>query len=141
MTSEVIKLSTSECELLLASLDIGRIAIVDDGFPLVLPINYKIVISNGALAVAIRTRPHNVIDHPGRPVCFEIDGVDAGHDGGWSVLVQGMLVETLPDPEHDTHPIDSEDRDAWLLIVPTQITGRRVLDRSLRWTFHPAGYL
>lgn len=37
MTSEVIELSTSDCELLLASLDIGRIAVVDDGFPLVFP--------------------------------------------------------------------------------------------------------
>jgi len=52
-----------------------------------------------------------------------------------------MLVESFPDPAHDTHPIDSNDRDAWLVIVPTQITGRRVVDCSGRWTFHPAGYL
>ena len=62
----------------------------------------------------------NVIDHPGRPVCFEIDGVDVGHDGGWSVLVRGMLVEWVPDPDLDPNPIDTNDRDAWRIIVPRQ---------------------
>ena len=141
MNSEVIQLPRSDCELLLASFDIGRIAVIDNGFPLVFPINYKMAVSDGKLVIAIRTRPGNVIDRPGRAVCFEIDGVDAGHDSGWSVLVRGVLVETTPDPGHDSKPIDSQDRDAWRVIVPSEISGRRVLDRSMRWTFHPAGYL
>ncbi len=141
MTSEAIELSPADCELLLASLDVGRIAVVDDGFPLVFPINYKVAVSDGTLVIAIRTRPDNVIDHPGRPVCFEIDGIDPSHDGGWSVLVRGVLVESSPDPRYDSHPIDNEDREAWRIIVPTSVSGRRVVNRSLRWSFHPAGYL
>jgi nitroimidazol reductase NimA-like FMN-containing flavoprotein (pyridoxamine 5'-phosphate oxidase superfamily) len=141
MNSEVTELSTSDCELLLASLDFGRIAVVDAGYPLVFPINYKLASYGGKMVIAIRTRPDNVIDRPGRAVCFEIDGIDPGHDGGWSVLVRGTLVESSPDPDRDPHPIDSKNRDAWRIIVPTHVSGRRVCNRSTRWTFHPAGYL
>jgi len=141
MSSEAIELSRGDCELLLASLDIGRIAVVDDGFPLVFPVNYRAAVFAGTFVIAIRTRPDNVIDHPGRQVCFEIDGIDASHDGGWSVLVRGVLIESSPDPDIDSRPIDSEDRDAWRIIVPARITGRRVVNRSARWSFHPAGYL
>ncbi len=141
VTTEAIELSMSDCELLLASFDIGRIAVVEDRYPLVFPVNYKVALFQGSFVIAIRTRPDNAIDHPGWPVCFQIDGVDAGHDGGWSVLVRGTLVESSPDPDIDPHPIDSEDRDAWRIIVPTRITGRRVVNRTVPWTFHPAGYL
>lgn len=141
MSTEVTELSASDCELLLAMYDIGRIGIVENGYPLVFPINYKAVMLDGRLVLAIRTRVDNVIDHPGRPVCFEIDGVDAGHDGGWSVLARGMLIEWSPDPDLDPHPIDANDRDAWRIIVPKYISGRRVHNRAERWTFHPAGYL
>jgi hypothetical protein len=141
MSSEVVELSTKYCELLLASLDIGRIAVVEDGYPLVFPISYKAVVADARLVLAIRTRPDNVIDQPGRAVCFEIDGVDPSHDGGWSVLVRGLLVETSPDVDLDPNPIVPEDRDAWRIIIPTQISGRRVFNRAERWSFHPAGYL
>jgi nitroimidazol reductase NimA-like FMN-containing flavoprotein (pyridoxamine 5'-phosphate oxidase superfamily) len=141
MTSEVIELSRSDCELLLASLDIGRVAVVEDEVPLIFPINYKLATFGGKLVIAIRTRPGNVIDHPGKPVCFEIDSVDTGRDGGWSVLVRGVLVESAPDADHDSHPVDSKDRDAWRIIIPTHITGRRVLNPSALWSFHAAGYL
>jgi nitroimidazol reductase NimA-like FMN-containing flavoprotein (pyridoxamine 5'-phosphate oxidase superfamily) len=140
MRSEVIELSTSDCELLLASLDVGRIAVIASGYPLVFPVNYRLTDFCGKPVIAIRTRPGNVIDHPGRAVCFEIDGVDASRDGGWSVLVRGVLAALPPDPDRDTHPIDSNERDAWLVVVPTHVTGRRVLN-STRWSFHPAGYL
>lgn len=141
MNSGVIELSRGDCELLLASLDVGRIAVIDRGYPLVFPINYKVAYSEGQIVIAIRTRPDNVIDRPGRPVCFEIDGVDASHDGGWSVLVRGILVESSPDPDLDSSPIDSEDRDAWRIIIPTRVSGRRVHNRTERWSFHPAGYI
>jgi nitroimidazol reductase NimA-like FMN-containing flavoprotein (pyridoxamine 5'-phosphate oxidase superfamily) len=141
MSSEAVSLSAGDCEQLLASFDIGRIAVIHDGFPLVFPVNYRTASAGGKLVIAIRTRPDNTIDQPGRPVCFEIDGVDAGHDGGWSVLVRGVLVEASPDDDLDSHPIHDVDRTAWRIVVPTQISGRRVTNRADRWAFHPAGYL
>jgi nitroimidazol reductase NimA-like FMN-containing flavoprotein (pyridoxamine 5'-phosphate oxidase superfamily) len=141
MSSEVTELSMNECDLLLASVHVGRIAVVDDGYPLVFPINFKVDFSSGKSVISIRTRPDNIIDTVGRMVCFEIDGVDASGDGGWSVLVRGVLVETPPDPDLDPQPIATENRDAWRLIVPTRITGRRVRNRTERWSFHPAGYI
>lgn len=141
MGSDAIALSVEECEALLNVMDVGRIAVVEDGFPLVFPISYRITTYQGGWVIAIRTRPGNVIDHPGRPVCFEIDGVDPGRDGGWSVLVRGMLSSVAPDPARDPEPIDSEGRDAWLVVVPVAVSGRRVTSRPLRWSFHIAGYL
>lgn len=140
MTTEVFELSTSECEQLLESVTVGRIAVIENGYPLVFPINYRAVVSNEQLMIAIRTRPGNVIDKSGTPICFEIDGVDPSSDGGWSVLVRGLLFEGPPSPHHDSHPILSTDRDAWRLVVPTLISGRRVFNTS-RWSFHPAGYV
>ena len=141
MTTGAIELSRRDCELLLTSVDVGRIAVIDHGYPLVFPINYKVAYSEGHLVIAIRTRPDNVIDHPGRPVCFEIDGLDADHAGGWSVLVRGFLVQSPPAPERDSKPLDAEDRDAWRVIIPTRVSGRRVHNRTERWSFHPAGYV
>lgn len=140
MTTEIFELSTSECEQLLESLTVGRIAVIENGYPLVFPINYRVVVSNEQLMIAVRTRSGNVIDKSETPVCFQIDGVDASSDGGWSVLVRGLLFEGPPAPHHDSRPILSLDRDAWRLVVPTLISGRRVVNTS-RWSFHPAAYV
>jgi nitroimidazol reductase NimA-like FMN-containing flavoprotein (pyridoxamine 5'-phosphate oxidase superfamily) len=138
MSTEVTELSPSDCELLLAMCDVGRIAVVEDGYPLVFPINYRAVMLDTRIVLAIRTRADNVIDHPGRPVCFE--STDAGHDGGWSVLV-AVARRVVADPDSDPNPIDANDRDAWRIIVPRHVSGRRVQNRAERWSFHPAGYL
>ena len=60
---------------------------------------------DGAPVIAIRTRPGNVIDHTGELVAFEVDGVDAARDGGWSVLVHGRLSRVLPQTRFDSHPL------------------------------------
>ncbi len=88
----------------------------------------------------MRTRPGNVLDRPGRPACLEIDGVDPGHDGGWSVLVRGLLRPVAADERFDSRPLLAAGRDAWLVLQPTAITGRRLVAPELRWTFHPSGY-
>ena len=101
---------------------------------------FRVELEEGPV-VLVRTRPDNVIDRPGHKVALQIDGVDNGNDGGWSVLVRGVLAATEPDPRLDSHPLLAEGRDAWRLIVPTRITGRRLVGDPDRWTFHPLGYL
>jgi hypothetical protein len=137
----MFKLTTKECLHLLAKVDIGRVSVLDDGYPVVLPVNYKVTRLDGNPVIAIRTRPGNVVDHVDEHVGFEIDGVDAGHDGGWSVLVRGTMLGVVPEDRLDSRPLVSEGRDAWRIIVISSISGRRVLPDPLRWAYHPAGYL
>ena len=77
----------------------------------------------GELGIAIRTRPGNVLDRPGRPACLEIDGVDPGHDAGWSVLVAGCCGHSSPPTRPTRIRCSPIGRDAWLLLEPTAITG------------------
>jgi nitroimidazol reductase NimA-like FMN-containing flavoprotein (pyridoxamine 5'-phosphate oxidase superfamily) len=135
-------LTTKECLALLEAFDIGRLGVVDgDGYPVLLPVNYKLVRLDGDPVIAIRTRTGNVIDHPDERVCFEIDGIDPGHDGGWSVLVRGTLRGVVPHERLDPRPLVAEARDAWRIIAISSLSGRRVPPDPLRWAYHPDGYL
>jgi hypothetical protein len=80
-------LDEAECRRLLAEEEVGRIGFVDDdGFPVVLPVNFVI---DGDL-VAIRTDLGAKFDHvPLHRVAFEVDGIDHRTRTGWSVVVQG----------------------------------------------------
>jgi Pyridoxamine 5'-phosphate oxidase len=127
VTSQMFKLTT--------------VAVVHDGYPVALPVNYKVTRFDGNPVIAIRTRPGNVLDHVDEHVGFEIDGVDPGHDAGWSVLVRGTMLGVVPQERLDARPLVADGRDAWRVIAITNITGRRVAQNPLRWAFHPAGYL
>jgi hypothetical protein len=137
----LIELSPEDCLALLASNDVGRIGTIDACGPAVFPVSYRLRVIDALVVIAIRTRPGGVLDHPGGAVCFEVDGVDSGHDGGWSVLVRGVLETIEPDAEPDPNPMLPNDRNAWRAIVPTAISGRRLVARPFRWTFDPHGYV
>ena len=97
MTSPTaIPLTTKECLGLLGACDIGRIVVVHEGYPVALPVNYALARMDGDPVIAVRTRTGNMLDHPGELAGFEIDGVDQGHDAGWSVLVRGRLTSIVP---------------------------------------------
>lgn len=137
----MVELSETECLGLLAACDLGRIAVIHQGAPAIFPVNYAIATIGARPVIALRTRPGNVIDHVGEHVGFEIDGVDPGRDGGWSVLVRGRLRAVDADEALDSYPILDHERDAWRVIVPHAITGRRITADPMRWAFHPAAYL
>ncbi len=129
---------------------VGRVAVVVDGFPVVLPVNYRVVETKGRedsrLWVAIRTRPGNVLDRAAMPVAFEIDAIDPSHQEGWSVLVRGTLHHVDPESadfrtRFDPEPWMTADREAWLVIEPFAITGRQVHAGTHEWPFLPSAYL
>lgn len=79
-----------ECLELLSADQIGRLAVLEGGQPLILPINYGLddesvvfLTSTGAKLDAARRAP----------ACFEIDGFDRATRSGWSVVVRGRLEE------------------------------------------------
>lgn len=118
-----------ECLRLLDGEVIGRLAVLDGGSPLILPINYAMDDRH----VVFRTAPGTKVDAQHRLACFEIDGHDDERHVGWSVVIRGRLEEVT------NHQADLFDKLAglpqpWALgdkphvmrLVPTSIQGRRV---------------
>jgi uncharacterized protein len=140
------ELSLAECLALLRAGTVGRIAFADDTGPLILPVNYRLVEASERTWIALRTRPGNVIDRAPLDVAFQIDGVDPIHQQGWSVLARGTLQRVDPDAadfreRFDPQPWILAERDAWLIVDPFAITGRRLHPPEPGWAFHPEAYL
>jgi uncharacterized protein len=125
-------LSYEECLRLLGTRTFGRIAFVDAGTPIIVPVNYLL---DGA-SVVIRSAPGSKLDSADRdrPLAFEIDHHDQGKRTGWSVLITGIA-----------EPVDHEEAlrfdrrlDAWALgdrqdvsllrLRAESVTGRRIDD-------------
>jgi len=145
-TAWLEELSYRDCVECLREHCVGRIAVVIDDAPIVLPVNYRLVETIGLTLVALRTRPGNVIERGGLMVAFEIDELDPVHHEGWSVLVRGTLHHVDTDAadfmtRFDSEPWLTDERDAWLVIQPFAITGRRLHHAIGEWAFHVRAYL
>lgn len=139
-------LTVDECKTLLRTQLVGRIAVVVNDFPVIVPVNYRIAETSALTWIAIRTRPGNVVDHAPGPVAFEVDSIDPLHREGWSVLVRGSLHRVDPDAadfrqRFGPDPWILAERDRWLVIQPFEITGRRLRAPTDGWPFQPNAYL
>jgi len=139
------KLSREDCIRLLRMGVVGRVAVVVDGFPVIVPANYRVIDDADGVGLTVRTRFGSQVDRA-LEAALEVDGIDPLHHQGWSVLVRGLLghlsdldIERLRG-EVDPHPWVSE-RDSWLVLRPVSITGRRLLPPELLWEFSLRGYL
>jgi nitroimidazol reductase NimA-like FMN-containing flavoprotein (pyridoxamine 5'-phosphate oxidase superfamily) len=140
------ELALDECLSLLRASQVGRIAFMVGECPVVFPVNYRLVETSGRTWVALRTRPGNVIDRAPMQVAFQLDGVDPFRHQGWSVLVRGTLHHVDSDAagfreRFDPQPWIIAARDAWLIVDPFAITGRRLHAAEPEWDFHSEGYL
>ena len=128
--SGVEVMDRSACLELLAADQIGRLAVLEGGQPLVLPVNYGL----DGESVIFRTAAGTKLDAARRsPACFEIDGFDRPTQSGWSVVVRGRLEEvtTLHGPVFDrirslSEPWVEGERTHVLRLLPSVISGRRV---------------
>jgi hypothetical protein len=140
------ELPLGECLELLRGEAVGRIAFTIDDFPVVFPVNYRLVETSAPTWIAFRTRPGSVIDQAPLAVAFEIDGIDESNHQGWSVLVRGTLEHVDPDAagfreRFDPEPWFEDKRDSWLAVAPFTITGRRLHPSERVWAFHGRAYL
>jgi hypothetical protein len=124
----------------------GRIGVVVNDLPVVVPMKYRLVEITGLTWIALRTCPGNVIEQASMNVAFEIDGIDAAYRQGWFVLVRGTLHHVDPDAagfpaRFDSEPSLATERDAWLIIRPFAISGRQLNAAEPDWAFHIQGYL
>ena len=140
------ELPIEPCLQLLRQGSVGRIGIIVDGYPIVVPVNYRLAEPSGRTWIALRTRRGNVIDQASMHIAFEIDGTDPSHHEGWSVLVRGTLHHVDADAADFQERFDPEpwilaDRDAWLIIEPFAISGRRLHAAEREWAFQINAYL
>jgi uncharacterized protein len=128
----LLHLRQEECEELLATSTLGRLAVVVDGHPEIFPVIHVFDPDRGCVAFPTNagTKLHSALDWPF--VAYEIDGVDPGDESGWSVLVVGRP-EEVTDPEEMARlaaqrvaPWRGEGQVHWLRIVPSKVTGRRI---------------
>ncbi len=136
MADRVIEeLAEEECLTLISGGGIGRIAYTGRFGPAVLPVNYAW--REGA--IVFRTAANSPLDEDLRTgitdadyqVAFEIDSIDPAARQGWSVLVQGPAHHVTGTEEDAVRQAGVEswapgDRELFVRIVPTRITGRRV---------------
>lgn len=124
-------LAPDDCLALVAGTPVGRVAFVDAGAPVVLPVNHAV----DGRSVVFRTAYGAKLGAAIRAsvVAFEADEYDRQARDGWSVLVTGVA-DIVEDPDEiealdalDLHPwADSVDRPFWVRIRPDEITGRRI---------------
>lgn len=129
-TSGLEVLDEDECMRLLATQDLGRIAVVVDGGPVIFPVNYAMAEGIIAFRTAAGTKLANA---PMTDVAFEVDSVDREQGTAWSVLVKGVAYEVthgigdIPEAVRrlPVRPLAPGERSHWLAILQREVTGRR----------------
>lgn len=123
-------LSQRECERLLKTRNLGRIAIVVDGKPEIFPVNY--VFEEGA--VVFRTSPGLKLERgPYTAAAFEVDDVDAQSGVAWSVVVHGTAHDISEASDElagrlrslGVKPAAPGARRSWMAVYADRVSGRR----------------
>jgi len=128
----LVPLSVDECLILLRRQipKIGRIAVVENGQPIVLPVNYAY--DRGTIVVRTDHGAKLTAALMNQPVAFEVDEIDVLWQEGWSVLVKGRLEEITEPQELESAmrlpltPWAPGSRSRYVRVVPHAITGRRL---------------
>ncbi len=122
--------STAECEQLLRSANLGRLAPMVDGQPEVFPVNYAfaegLVVFRTSSGLTMKWAPLS-------RVAFDIDQVDIAHGVAWSVVVKGAahdLSSTLDELSARLRNMVVKSQapgahEALMAIYPDSISGRR----------------
>ena len=126
----ISKLTLTECRRLIAPGGVGRIAFGTLSGPVVVPVNFAVL----ADTIVIRTAEGSIIDgHADEDVALEVDHIDEALCQGWSVLVRGAAHRVSHPAElHRLQedatiwPWPGGEREVYVRIVPSQITGRRI---------------
>jgi hypothetical protein len=129
-------LDEAECLRLISPGGLGRLAYSGRFDLTVLPVNYRL--HEGS--IVFRTAQNSPTDEDLRTgiagaeyrVAFEVDDVDSAVREGWSVLIQGSAHHVDSESERASlagagvEPWAGGDRQHFIRITPTRITGRRI---------------
>jgi len=125
------ELGREECLALMSTQRLGRLGVMVDGVPLVLPMQFLL---DGETVVLQTNQGAKALHAPLTSVSFEVDQVDWDQGVGWSVIIQGLGedISTAIDERSEAlrslavHSWAPPPADRWLMIIPRVITGRRV---------------
>jgi uncharacterized protein len=136
-TSEFRAMSPSQCQELLESQSVGRVAWQAADGPQILPVTYAWYEGT----IIFRTSPYSVLSELVRPteVALEIDEFDQRTRRGWSVVAHGRA-QGVAEPDRLVQmwtvggvvPWASGVRNVFIQITPHKVTGRVVAARSVR---------
>ena len=82
----VVELDPVECRRLLEAKKVGRLALVRDGAPIIMPMNYVLTEDRLVFRTLASGEASRAVDSP---VAFEVDDIDDFLEAGWSVVVTG----------------------------------------------------
>ena len=126
-------LGLDECLHLLGRAPMGRLAMVRNGEPIVLPVNHGV----DDMSVVFRTTWGSklVAAQQQSLVAFEADDADEERRGGWSVLVTGRA-SIVSDPDEVERLerlgvpmwLGVDEDTLWVRITPNEISGRAIVD-------------
>lgn len=128
-------MTPDECLALVAAEEIGRLALATGATPEIFPVNYALADGEIIFRTDEGLKLTLAEQHQ---VAFEVDGLDREAREGWSVVIKGRAQEvTVHDrPELRErvsslalYPWAEGDRGHWVRIVPSQVSGRRVIHR------------
>jgi len=131
MSTRRVELPAWECVELLRTRSIGRICVIDHGYPIAIPVNYEVMGDDGALQIVVRTAPESILGRYEGLGSLEVDDIPID-DGTlaegttWSVFGRGTVHRVsesndLPDPR----PIIDTSRERWITLHLSATTGRR----------------
>jgi nitroimidazol reductase NimA-like FMN-containing flavoprotein (pyridoxamine 5'-phosphate oxidase superfamily) len=130
--NDIEVLSYVTCLGLLDANSVGRLAFVDAGTPVIVPVNYAL----DGTAIVFRSFSGGKLDaaERHRPVAFEIDHLDHFSRTGWSVVVTGVA-EVVDDPDTvrrleraqvDSWALADTAEASWVRLRTDDVSGRRV---------------
>jgi hypothetical protein len=126
----LIELSVDECWELLHDNSTGRVAVTVGTTPDIFPVNY--LVRDGEIVIRTEAGTKLAAATLMASVAFEIDEFDHETHGGWSVVVKGRgreprrLEEVVDLDDLEVEPWIDDARTRWLVIAPSQVTGRRI---------------
>jgi len=122
-------LAEAQCWGLLATVEVGRLGLVVDDRPVVLPVNFALDGDD----IVLRTDEGTKLYAARRGlVAFECDDVDGVYHTGWSVIITGYAEEVRDATELDRlgrlrlGPWCDVPKPVILRIAPRTISGRRI---------------
>jgi len=127
-------LGLEECLERLRTTPVGRLAFMNEGEPVVFPVNHAV----DGVDVVFRTSWGSKLQvaETAGTVAYEVDGYDSPSEGGWSVVVKGtaqLVYESVDTDRYDQLGLrswaDIEGLGFWVRIRPIEITGREVISQ------------
>src|SRR5690606_37543306 len=120
-----------QCWELVGSSPIGRVAFLEAGDPMVLPVTHLLhdhqIVFRSASGSKLEAAEHN------KPVAFEVDSWDETAHEGWSVLVQGVAEAVYDEDQIAEYKatglvpwLTQAAAGTWVRIIANDISGRRL---------------